>query len=301
MTPMLFQLNRGINMPTTMDTNEIEKFSRIAEEWWDPTGKFAPLHRMNPLRVEYIVSRIRDSGIRSQANAESRILNPETVLDGLHLLDIGCGGGLVCEPMAMLGAQVTGIDASEKNIEIAKAHGVTSGLAIDYRCTTAEELVSSLRGTQATTQSTEPLDCHAPARARDDDALYDVVLALEIIEHVADVGLFIASVMKLVKPGGLAIFSTINRTPKAFALAIVGAEYILRWLPRGTHEWQKFIKPSELMAFAEAAGGILSDITGMVMNPLTFEWSLKPHDVSVNYLMTLTSNHYQQRNSCADI
>ncbi len=230
----------------TVDKDEIERFSRIADEWWDPHGKFAPLHRINPLRVEWITNRIQDSGFRIQE---------------ISLLDIGCGGGLISEPMAKLGMQVTGIDASEKNITVAKLHAEKSGLNIDYRCTTAEDLL----GTQ--TQ-------------------YDIVLALEIIEHVADIPAFVACVCKLAKPGGLVIFSTLNRTAKAYAFAIVGAEYVLRWLPRGTHTWNKFVKPSELSRHLRTNNAEVKDMTGMVMNPLTMKWELKENDLSVNYLIT---------------
>jgi 2-polyprenyl-6-hydroxyphenyl methylase/3-demethylubiquinone-9 3-methyltransferase len=225
---------------TTVNPEEIEKFSRIADEWWDPHGKFKPLHVINPVRLQYIQSHIPN-------------------LQSLSVLDIGCGGGLMCEPLAKMGANVTGIDASVKNISVAKLHAEKSGLAIDYRATTADQL-------------TEP---------------FDVVLALEIVEHVADVPAFVASVMARVKPNGLAVFSTINRTAKAYALAIVGAEYVLRWLPIGTHDWHKFLKPHELLAHVEAAGGTLKEMVGMVMNPLTFEWKIKPQDVSVNYLMVV--------------
>lgn len=269
-------------MNTTVAPDEIEKFSRIADEWWDLRGKFAPLHRINPLRVGYI---------KQQIIAHYRTSATDLPLSGIRLLDIGCGGGLVCEPLATLGARVTGIDASEKNIAVAKIHAEKSGIDIDYRCMSAEALVLSLRGAQATKQSIQnpqlqPMDRHAPSGAREDD-LYDVVLALEIIEHVTDIGLFVQSVMQLVRPGGLVIFSTMNRTAKAYALAVIGAEYILRWLPRGTHDWNKFVRPSELLAYAERAGGSLHHMTGMVMNPLSFEWSLKEHDMRVNYLMSI--------------
>ena len=231
---------------TTINPEEVAKFSAIADEWWNPRGKFAPLHRINPIRIDYI---------------QSQILTHQKPLEGIRLLDIGCGGGLIAEPMAQLGAHISAIDASEKNIAVAKLHAQQSDLDINYQCTTAEALAKE--GNQ-----------------------FDVVLALEIIEHVADVELFVESVMQLVKPGGIAIFSTMNRTAKAYALAIIGAEYILRWLPRGTHDWQKFVTPSELRRPVEAHGGQVTHTTGMVMHPLTFEWSLKEHDLSVNYLLT---------------
>ncbi len=230
----------------TVDKDEIERFSRIADEWWDSHGKFAPLHRINPLRVEYV---------------RKQILGTFPSIEGCRLLDIGCGGGLVSESMANLGAQVTGIDASEKNITVAKLHAEQSKLDIDYRNTTAEALVA-------------------------ENAQYDVVLALEIIEHVADIPAFVECVCKLAKPGGLVIFSTMNRTAKAYALAIVGAEYVLRWLPRGTHTWSKFVKPSELSRHLRHNNADVKDMTGMVMNPLTMKWELKANDLSVNYLLT---------------
>lgn len=225
---------------TTIDAQEVEKFSRMADEWWDPHGKFKPLHIINPLRLNYI---------------QSLIPNPQS----LSILDIGCGGGLVCEPLARLGAKVTGVDASEKNISVAKLHAEKNGLAIDYRATTADQLTEQ----------------------------FDVVLALEIVEHVADVPAFVASVMARVKPGGTAFFSTLNRTAKSYALAIIGAEVLLRWLPIGTHDWRKFLKPHELLAHIESAGGTLKEMTGMVMHPLTFQWRLNPRDVSVNYMMVV--------------
>lgn len=238
-------------MNSTINPEEVEKFSRIADEWWDPKGKFAPLHRINPLRIEYI---------------KQQVLLHQKPLAGLSLLDIGCGGGLIAEPMTTLGATVTAIDASEKNIAVAGLHAEKSGLAIDYQCMTAEALAA-----QGNT--------------------FDVVLALEIIEHVANVELFIQSVMQLIKPGGIAILSTMNRTAKAYALAIVGAEYVLRWLPTGTHDWHKFVKPSEMKHAIEANGGCVIHTTGMVMNPLTFEWRLKEQDLSVNYLLVAEKNH----------
>jgi len=226
---------------STVDADEIERFSRIADEWWDERGKFKPLHRINPVRIGYILE---------QAGP----------LEGLRLLDIGCGGGLIAEPMARLGASVTAIDASEKNIKVASLHAERGGLTIDYRCTTAEDLLAT-------------------------GAPFDVVLSLEIVEHVADVEAFVAAACGLVKPGGLMIWSTLNRTAKSYALAIVGAEYVLRWLPRGTHTWSKFLKPSELCTQLRRNDMELVDMTGMVMNPLTFKWELNARDVSVNYLL----------------
>lgn len=252
---------------TTVDQSEIERFTRMADEWWDERGKFAPLHRMNPTRIAYIKDRIQDSGFRIQqknsSNPQSPTPNP---LEGVSLLDIGCGGGLICEPMARLGAKVTGIDAGEKNIAIAKLHAEASGLDIDYRCTTAEALLLP------------PTTNHQPPT-------FDVVLALEIIEHVADVNAFIAASCKLVKPGGLIIYSTLNRTPKSYALAIIGAEYIMRWLPIGTHDWKKFLKPHELVNPLRSNGVEIVEMTGMVYNPLTQKWRLDSKDLDVNYLV----------------
>jgi 2-polyprenyl-6-hydroxyphenyl methylase / 3-demethylubiquinone-9 3-methyltransferase len=225
---------------SSINPEEIARFSRIAAEWWNPSGKFKPLHDIAPLRIDYVMQQAGD-------------------LCDKTLVDIGCGGGLMAEPMARLGASVTAIDASEKNIAVAKLHAEQSGLAIDYRCTTAEALQAQ-------------------------GARFDVVLSLEIIEHVNAPQAFVASCLSLLKPGGVAIFSTINRTPKAFALAIVSAEYVLRWLPRGTHTYSKFVKPSELAAWARANGAELQHQTGMVMHPLTFTWALKEADLSVNYL-----------------
>ena len=237
---------------TTIDPAEIERFSRIAEEWWDPTGKFAPLHQLNPVRIGYI---------RDHAAAHwRRDALGGTPLAGLDLLDIGCGGGLLSEPMTRLGAKVTGIDAAPRNIATATLHAEGQGLAIDYRATTAEALAES--GKQ-----------------------YDVVLALEIVEHVADVELFLTCCGQLVKPGGLLFLSTLNRTAKAWMLAIAGAEYVLRWLPRGTHDWKKFLKPSEVVRGLRGGGIEAQDIVGVVYSPLSRAWSLNKSDLDVNYML----------------
>lgn len=236
---------------TTLEPQEIEKFTAIAAEWWDESGKFAPLHKINPIRVEYI----RDT-IFEHYNADS--------LKGLSLVDIGCGGGLVCEPMARLGANVTGVDGGEKNVKTAMAHAQAMQLEIDYRATTAEEIAA--KGEQ-----------------------FDVVLALEIVEHVADVELFLKSVAALVKPGGVLIMSTLNRTMKSYALAIVGAEYVLQWLPRGTHEWKKFLTPAELIQPLQREGLTHKESKGMVMNPLKWEWSMSDNDLDVNYYVAFSN------------
>jgi 2-polyprenyl-6-hydroxyphenyl methylase/3-demethylubiquinone-9 3-methyltransferase len=237
---------------STVDPAEVERFSRIAEEWWDPLGKFAPLHRLNPLRLAYIRDRAAAHWRREALSA--------TPLRGLSALDLGCGGGLLCEPLARLGAQVTGIDASERNIATARRHGEGQGLAIDYREGTAEALA-------------------------DQGARFDIVLALEIVEHVADVELFLESCGRLVRPGGLVFLSTLNRTAKSWALAIAGAEYLLRWLPRGTHDWRKFIKPSELARGVRAGGVEAQEIVGVVYSPLSRQWSLSTRDLDVNYML----------------
>jgi 2-polyprenyl-6-hydroxyphenyl methylase / 3-demethylubiquinone-9 3-methyltransferase len=237
---------------STVDESEIERFSRIAEEWWDPKGKFAPLHRLNPVRLGYI----RD---RAAAHWQRDPLGGSP-LEGLSLLDIGCGGGLLCEPMTRLGATVTGIDAAGRNIATARLHAERQGLAIDYREATAEALAAE--GKQ-----------------------FDIVLALEIVEHVADVDLFLQSCGRLAKPGGLVFLSTLNRTAKAWALAIAGAEYVMRWLPRGTHDWRRFLKPSELVRGLRQVGVEPQEIVGVVYSPLSREWSLHKRDLDVNYML----------------
>jgi 2-polyprenyl-6-hydroxyphenyl methylase/3-demethylubiquinone-9 3-methyltransferase len=237
---------------TTVDAAEVERFQRVAAEWWDPNGKLAPLHRLNPLRLGYI---------RDHAAAHwQRDPLAGTPLAGLSLLDVGCGGGLIAEPMARLGAEVTGIDAAAGNLATARLHADGQGLAIDYRHSTAEALAESA-------------------------ASFDIVLALEIVEHVADVGLFLNSCGRLVKPGGLIFLSTLNRTAKAWALAIAGAEYVLRWLPRGTHDWRKFLKPSEVARGLGSAGIDLQEIVGVVYSPLSRAWSLDKGDLDVNYML----------------
>ncbi|MGF1626631.1 MAG: bifunctional 2-polyprenyl-6-hydroxyphenol methylase/3-demethylubiquinol 3-O-methyltransferase UbiG [Alphaproteobacteria bacterium] len=236
---------------STVDPAEIAKFAAMADAWWDPDGKFKPLHVLNPVRLGYI---------RDQLCAHfGRDPRSVTSLAGLALVDIGCGGGLICEPMARLGAAVTGIDAAEKNIAVAGAHAAGQELAIDYRAVTAEALAA-------------------------EGARFDVVLNLEIIEHVADPPAFIAASAALLKPGGVMVTSTLNRTARAFALAVVGAEYVLRWLPRGTHDWRKFVKPSELARYLRQAGLEMRDLTGLVYRPGA-GWTLDRHDVAVNYLM----------------
>ena len=234
----------------TVDAAEVERFSRMADEWWNPRGKFRPLHKFNPVRLGYIRDRLA-----RHFGRDPLAPNP---LAGLRLLDIGCGGGLVAEPMARLGAQVVGIDASAKNIGIASNHAGRMGLAIEYRHTTAEALVAA-------------------------GEKFDAVLSLEVVEHVADVNSFLADCGALVRPGGALLLATLNRTPKAFLLAIVGAEYVLRWLPKGTHEWSKFVKPEEACEALRAAGLETTDLTGVSYNPILDVWRLG-RDLDVNYM-----------------
>jgi 2-polyprenyl-6-hydroxyphenyl methylase/3-demethylubiquinone-9 3-methyltransferase len=235
----------------TVDPNEVAKFEAMAAEWWDPNGKFKPLHMLNPCRLDYITSQI--------AAEYNRTLTEEKPFEGLRILDIGCGGGLLCEPMARLGATVVGVDAAERNIPVAMAHAAQSELDIDYRHGTAEAMVDA--GEQ-----------------------FDVVLNMEVVEHVADPQGYLTACQQLLKPGGLMICSTINRNPKSFAMAIVGAEYVMRWLPKGTHEWSKFITPDELYDLIKGAGLSPVDRKGFVFNPITWQWKLSERDLSVNYV-----------------
>ena len=238
---------------TTVDPAEVAKFEAMAAEWWDLDGKFKPLHMMNPVRLRYITEQI--------AAEFGRDLDDEAPFKGLRLLDIGCGGGLLCEPMCRLGAQVIGVDAAERNIPVAQAHARQSDLDIDYRHTTAEAM------TEAGEQ-------------------FDVVLNMEVVEHVADPQAYLIACQRLLTSGGLHICSTINRNPKSFAVAIVGAEWVMRWLPKGTHEWHKFIKPDELYALIETAGLTPVDRKGFVFNPINWTWSISDRDLSVNYVTT---------------
>ncbi|WJY22581.1 bifunctional 2-polyprenyl-6-hydroxyphenol methylase/3-demethylubiquinol 3-O-methyltransferase UbiG [Fontisubflavum oceani] len=239
----------------TVDAGEIAKFEAMAAEWWDPHGKFKPLHMLNPTRLDYITTQI--------AAEFGRGLKTNMPFAGLRILDIGCGGGLLSEPMARLGAEVVGADAAERNIPVAQVHAEQSGLDIDYRHTTAEALAEA--GEQ-----------------------FDVVLNMEVVEHVADPQGYLTACQQLLKPGGLMICSTINRNPKSFAMAIVGAEYVMRWLPKGTHEWQKFITPDELFGLIANAGLTPVDRKGFVFNPIAWAWSLSDRDLSVNYVTAST-------------
>jgi len=237
---------------STADQEEIERFAAQSGDWWNPAGAFAPLHRLNPVRLDYIRAELLSHFRRDQ-----RALRP---FEGLTLLDIGCGGGLVAEPMARLGFKVTAIDAAAEAIAVARAHAEESGLAIDYRAATAESVVGEAER-------------------------FDAVLALEIIEHVADRDAFFAALGQLVRPGGALIGATLNRTLRSFALAIVGAEYVLNWLPRGTHDWSRFARPSEFVLGLRRNGLTTARIAGVAYDLLTGGWSLSD-DLSVNYLLT---------------
>jgi 2-polyprenyl-6-hydroxyphenyl methylase/3-demethylubiquinone-9 3-methyltransferase len=239
----------------SIDPAEIEKFRRMASEWWSPTGKFAPLHRFNPVRIGWIRERLLAHFGRDGAQRQP--------FAGLRLLDAGCGGGLISEPMARLGCEVLGVDAGEANIKAARIHAESSGVAIDYRVGTVEGLIAA------------------------GEPLFDVVLALEVVEHVADPAEFLRDCAALVAPGGLIVVATLNRTARAFALAVVGAEYVLRWLPQGTHDWKKFVTPEEATAALAGAGLAVDPPTGVSFSPLTRLWSIS-RDTGVNYMMSAT-------------
>ncbi len=240
-----------MSQTNTIDPAEVAKFEAMAAEWWDTEGKFKPLHLMNPCRLDYITSQI--------AAEFDRDLAAPLPFKGLRILDIGCGGGLLSEPMARLGADVVGADAAPRNIPVAQVHAAQSGLAIDYRHTTAEDLAAS--GEQ-----------------------FDVVLNMEVVEHVADPQGYLTACQLLLKPGGLMICSTLNRNPKSFVMAIVGAEWVMRWLPKGTHDWAKFITPDELYDLIRKAGLEPVDRKGMVFNPISWKWSTSARDLSCNYV-----------------
>lgn len=235
----------------TIDPAEVAKFEAMAAEWWDTEGKFKPLHLMNPCRLDYITAQI--------AAEFDRDLTQALPFKGLRILDIGCGGGLLSEPMARLGADVVGADAAPRNIPVAQVHAAQSGLVIDYRHTTAEDLAAS--GEQ-----------------------FDVVLNMEVVEHVADPQGYLTACQLLLKPGGLMICSTLNRNAKSFVMAIVGAEWVMRWLPKGTHDWAKFITPDELYDMIRKAGLEPVDRKGMVFNPVSWKWSTSARDLSCNYV-----------------
>ncbi len=240
---------------TTVDPHEVAKFEAMAAEWWDPNGKFKPLHMLNPCRLDYIVDQITAEFGRDPKQVNS--------LKGLRILDIGCGGGLLSEPMARLGAEVVGADAAEGNLPVARVHAEQSGLDIDYRHVTAEAMAA-------------------------DGEQFDVVLNMEVIEHVADPQGFLTACQQLLKPGGLMICSTLNRNPKSYLVAIIGAEHVMRWLPKGTHEWQKFVTPDELFKLIEGAGLTPVDRKGFVFNPILWTWTISDKDLSVNYVTSST-------------
>ncbi|MFN3844797.1 MAG: bifunctional 2-polyprenyl-6-hydroxyphenol methylase/3-demethylubiquinol 3-O-methyltransferase UbiG [Paracoccaceae bacterium] len=238
---------------TTVDPAEVAKFEAMAAEWWDPNGKFKPLHMLNPCRLDYITSQV--------AAEFDRDMTKPLPFKGLRLLDIGCGGGLLAEPMARLGADVVGADAAPRNIPVAELHAAQSGLTIDYRHTTAEAMAAA-------------------------GEKFDVVLNMEVVEHVSDPLAYLTACQTLLVTGGLMICSTLNRNPKSFLMAIIGAEHVMRWLPKGTHDWKKFITPDELYDLIRKAGLDPVDRKGMVFNPVAWSWSLSSRDLSVNYVTT---------------
>ncbi len=240
-------------MQTTVNPSEVAKFEAMAAEWWNPNGKFRPLHLMNPCRLDYITSQI--------AAEYNRDLTQPLPFAGLRILDIGCGGGLLSEPMARMGAEVVGADAAPRNIPVAQLHAEQSGLVIDYRFTTAEDMAAA--GEQ-----------------------FDVVLNMEVVEHVSDPLAYLTACQELLKPGGIMLCSTLNRNPKSFVMAIIGAEWVMRWLPKGTHDWAKFITPDELYELINRAGLTPVDRKGMVFNPISWTWSVSAKDLSCNYVTT---------------
>jgi len=236
---------------SSVDEAEVAKFTRMAAEWWDPNGKFRPLHEFNPVRLKFIRALAAEHYHR-----DDKSLKP---FGGLSLLDIGCGGGLVSEPMARMGFTVLGADASEKNVKTASAHAAGAGLVLDYRAVTAEALA-------------------------EEGARFDVILNMEVVEHVADLGGFLRACGALLKPGGFMLVATLNRTLKSLALAKIGVEYVLRWLPAGTHDWNRFVKPAELERLLEEAGLKVTGVQGVAFDPLRWEWRLSP-DTDVNYMV----------------
>jgi len=238
----------------TANEQEVKKFSDMASEWWDPNGKFSPLHKFNPVRQEYLIDKI--------SSHFSLNLDKNFSFSNLTLLDIGCGGGLLCEPFARLGAQVTGIDASKNNIEVAKVHAQKTNLQIKYLNKLPEEIKNKK---------------------------FDVILCMEVIEHVDNVNFFIESCSKLLNKNGIIFFATINRNPKSYLFAIVGAEYVLRWLPIGTHDWKKFVKPQEMINYVSTQQLIHQETKGVTFNPILNKWSLS-NDASVNYMTCFTKS-----------
>ena len=244
-------MNTSTGQAPSLDPTEVEKFSRLAAEWWNPDGKFGVLHKFNPVRFTYIKEQVTARMARDPL--------VERPFEGLRLLDIGCGGGLLCEPMARLGASVVGVDPSEKNIKTAMVHAQEQGLLVDYRVGTAEDLAAA--GEQ-----------------------FDIILNMEVIEHVNDPRAFAATCSRMLRPGGLMFVATLNRTLKSFGLAIIGAEYVLGWLPKGTHQWEKFVTPEELQEWLSAAGAKLVARDGVTYHPLGREWK-RSNDLSVNYMV----------------
>ena len=238
----------------TINNKEIEKFSKIAEEWWDPSGKFKPLHKFNPIRISYIKDNIVNS---------FNLKNTKKPLENIKILDIGCGGGLLSEPMSRLGAEVYGIDASEKNINVAKLHAKKNNLKINYSCSSPENFTTKIK--------------------------FDVILNMEIVEHVKDVDFFLKSCSKLLKKNGIMFVATLNKTLKSYLFAILGAEYILRWLPIGTHDWEKFVKPNKLIEILKKNDLSLEKLDGMKFNPLKNEWNLSS-DKKINYIAKFIKN-----------
>ncbi|MBK9081531.1 MAG: bifunctional 2-polyprenyl-6-hydroxyphenol methylase/3-demethylubiquinol 3-O-methyltransferase UbiG [Rhizobiales bacterium] len=241
--------------PDSVDPADLARFERLGEEWWNVKGPMKPLHRMNPARVGWLRERLcAHFGRDPKAPAP---------LAGLRILDVGCGGGILCEPLARMGAAVTGIDPAPGNIGIARAHARRAGLSVDYRATTAEELAAA-------------------------GETFDAVCAMEVVEHVVEPAAFLAVVASLARPGGVVFVSTLNRTPKAYALAIVGAEYVLRWLPRGTHDWRKFVTPDELAGMLVAGGLEEVERAGVIYHPLADDWRVSRRDLDVNYMIAAT-------------
>ena len=236
---------------TTINDAEVAKFTAMAEEWWDPKGKFKPIHKFNPVRLAYIREHVL-----AHFHRDGSVMRP---LEGLTILDVGCGGGLLCEPLARLGATVTGIDAAERNIKIATLHAAQSGVDVTYEATTSEALAAQ-------------------------GQKYDMVLNMEVVEHVDNVPLYMKSCADLVAPGGLMLTATLNRTARALAFAVIGAEYVLGWLPKGTHDWNKFLTPDEIKTLITRNGLVVTDQTGVVYHPLADDWR-KSRDMAINYMV----------------
>ena len=252
---MASEMNNKIASGSTVDNNEVEFFAAISDSWWDSKGPFKPLHQLNPTRLKFIRGAITD---HFGLDATSK-----TPFADLKLLDIGCGGGLISEPMSRLGADMTGVDASEKNIHVARHHAEETGVTVNYLHTTAEALAET-------------------------GEKFDAIINMEVIEHVADVNAYLAACKSLLKPNGIMLLSTINRTAKAFLFAIIGAEYVLRWLPKGAHDWNKFLTPKELQTACEKAGFEASEATGFIFTPFGQKWSLSASDLDVNFVMVST-------------